>query len=134
MWALIAISVGIVAWGSSIGFEASDGQLVDVLLNWAYIMAGMALVIVIGLGIAVSAANDPKSLLKFGIGLVVVAVICAIAYALAPGAPAVGYVGAQPTGTELKRIDTILNLTYLIGAIAITAIVIGEIINAVRNK
>ena len=39
-----------------------------------------------------------------------------------------------PTAGELKLTDTILNLTYFTGALAILSIIVGEIIKAVRSK
>ncbi|MCI1639894.1 MAG: hypothetical protein LKI42_01295 [Bacteroidales bacterium] len=90
-------------------------------------------IVVIG-GIAITAANNPKALIKMGIGLIVVAAICVIAYATASGSQAVGLVGDQPGHFALKLSDTILNLTYFISAVAILAIVVGEIISSIRNK
>lgn len=134
MWALIIISVIIVVWGFAAGFTAGNYAPVSSLLNWAYVMIAATILIVVIGGLGIAAANNPKSLIKFGIGIVVVAVICAIAYATASGSPAVGYVGNQPSHAALKLTDTILNLTYLIGALAILGIAAGEIVTAVRNK
>ena len=39
-----------------------------------------------------------------------------------------------PTASELKLTDTILNLTYFTGALAIISIIVGEIVMAVRSK
>ena len=40
----------------------------------------------------------------------------------------------RPTAGELKLTDTVLNLTYILGAGAIVAIIAGEIISGILNK
>jgi hypothetical protein len=133
MVALIVISVGLLIWGSSIGWNAKDNLPVDVLLTWTYIMVGLAILAVIGVGLAIGLVNNPKSVIKLGIGLAVVAVICLVAYLIAPGAPALGML-QQPDAATLKLTDTILYLTYFAGILAILSIVAGEIRLAISNK
>ena len=133
MVALILISVAILIWGSSVGFESNGGKATDVLLNWAYIMVGLAVASWVVVGLIVSAANDPKSLIKIGGVLVGAALICAVVYFLSKGAPAVG-MAVQPEASTLKLTDTLLNLTYLFGAGALCAIVVGEIRMALNNR
>ena len=133
MVGLIAISVVLLVWGFLKGFESNGGQPVDVLLYWAYIMIGIAALAVIVVGLVISVKNNPKTLVKLGIGLVAVAVVCLVAYLLAPANPAFGREGLDSVGT-LKLTDTILNLTYIVGAAAIVAIVVGEIRLAIANK
>ena len=128
-WVLLLISVVIMVWGASVGFEANDGMAVDALLRWGYVLLIAAVV----LGIVLGALNNPKSLIKIGLGLVVVVVVATIAYAAASGSPLVGYIGEQPDHSTLKFTDTLLNLTYLLGGCAIAAIIVGEIIRSVRK-
>ena len=132
-WVLIVISVVILVWGASTGFESNSGVPVDVLLRWGYILLIAATALVLILGVVLSAINNPKSLTKMGLGLLVVAVIAFIAYATASGSPLVGYIGEQPDHSTLKLTDTLLNLTYLLGGCAIVSIIIGEIISTIRK-
>lgn len=132
-WALIIISVGILIWGTSVGFESNGGAAVDVLLRWGYVLAGAAVALVVLLGIAIGATNNPKSLIKLGLGLVVLAVAVFIVYSTAAGNPLVGYIGEQPDHNTLKLTDTLLDLTYICGGLAIAAIIFGEIRNAIRK-
>ena len=81
----------------------------------------------------IAAVNDPKSLLKLVVGIVVVAAVCGVAYLLAPASPAMGMLQQPSTGT-LKLTDTILNLTYLAGGLAILSIIFAEIWSAIRSK
>ena len=133
MIALIVISVVLLAWGFMVGFNYKDNLPVDVLLTWAYIMVGIAILAVIGVGLAIGLVNNPKGVVKLGIGLAAIAVICLVAYLIAPGAPALGML-QQPDAATLKLTDTILYLTYFAGILAIVAIIAGEIRLAISNK
>jgi len=134
MLVLILVSVALLVWGFMTGFEANGGKAVEVLLYWTYIMLGIALFSVIVVGLIVGAKNNPKSLIKIGIILLGVAALVLIAFVLAKGAPAVGYTGAPVTAGTLKLTDTVLNLTYIVGAAAIAAIIVGEVRMTIASK
>ena len=135
LWALLALSVAVLVWGSLTGFEANDGAATNVLLYWAYIVLGIALASVVCVGLYVTATTNPKGLIKIGVAILGAAVLFGLCYLLASGAPAVGYSGAkQPSATELKMTDTILNLAYLVGGAAILSIIVGEVLMTIRNK
>ena len=127
---LIVVSVVLIVLVFAAGWKEGN---VDSLLTWTYIMVGLALAAVIVVGLIIGAMNDPKSLVKLGIGLVVVAAVCFAAYLIAPGAPAMGML-QQPSEATLKLTDTILYLTYFAGIVAVLAIVVGEIRLAITNK
>lgn len=133
MLALIVISFVLLVIGFINGFETDGGKWTDVLLYWAYIMIGLTLVATIGVGLWIGIKNNPKMLVKLGIGLVAVVVVCLLAYLLAAGKPAMG-MQVQPDAATLKLTDTILNLTYFVGALAIIAIIVGEVRLAIVNK
>ena len=135
MLVLVIISVALLVWGFLAGFEANDGRAVEVLLYWAYAILALAILAVVVFGLIISVKNDPKSLVRLGIGLLVIAAICFIAYLLAPGKMPLQWNNAKmPTASELKLTDTILNLTYFTGALAIISIIVGEIVMAIRSK
>ena len=135
LWVLLILSVAVLVWGAMVGFEANDGKMTDVLLYWAYGMIGIALIGVICVGLYIAVRNNPKSLVKLGIIAVADAALVAVAYFLASGAPAMGYTAPKlPSDSELKLTDTVLNLTYILGAGAILSIIVGEIIMSVRGK
>ena len=136
MLVLILVSVGLLVWGSVVGFTTNDGQAVDVLFYWAYVMVGLAVASCVLVGLVLMAKNNPKSLIKVGIVLVVAAALAFVAYLLAPGNPAVGRENISPADTlaTLKLTDTVLNLTYFAGAAAVVAIIIGEIRLAIINR
>ena len=134
MLVLLIISVALLVWGFIVGFETKDAQAVNVLLYWAYAMIALALIACLVVGLIISIKNNPKSLVKILIGIVAVAAICLVAYLISPGNPAVGLTIDQPSAGTLKLTDTILNLTYFTGALAIVAIVVGEVVMSIRNK
>lgn len=131
MWVLILISVVIVVLGFT--NEWTSGN-VDMIMNYTYLMVGLALFAVIVVGILVSAMNDPKSLLRL-LGVVAgIAVVVGGVYAISSGAPAIGITIDQPSASTLKLTDTVLNLTYIAAGLAIVSIVFGEIYGAIRNR
>ena len=135
MVVLILISVAILVWGFSAGFANGSEALpaTNVLLTWAAIMIGIALFCWIVIGLIISVKNDPKSIVKMGIVLVGIAVVCLLAYLLAKGDPVPG-AAVTATAGDLKLTDTILNLTLIAGVGAIVTIIVGEIRLALSNK
>ena len=135
LWVLLILSICVLVWGFFTGFEANDGAATNVLLYWAYIVLGIAILAVVCLGLYITATTNPKGLIKIGIAVAGAAVLFGICYLLASGAPAVGYSGAvPPTASELKMTDTILNMAYIVGGLAILSIIAGEILMTIRNK
>ena len=138
LWVLLILSVAVLLWGTIKGYPATvaaDNGTVDPLLYWAYIVLGIALVSVICVGLYVTATTNPKGLIKIGVAVVAAAVLFGVCYLVASGAPAVGYSGAKlPSASELKMTDTILNLAYLVGGVAILSIIFGEVWMTIRNK
>lgn len=137
MWLLFAVSVGILVWGMVKGYPTSaaegDNGTVNALIYWCYAMIGIATFCAVVFGVAVSVANNPKSLIKIFIGLVAAAAVCGVAYVLAPASPAIGML-EQPTAGTLKFTDTVLYIVAFAGILSVAAIIFGEIWGAVRNK
>jgi len=135
-WILVALFiVGIVfsVYGFIVGFESNGNAPVDNILYCTYAFAGLALLAVVFGVLVIGGINNPKSLLKILLGLVVIAAVVAVAYVLAPGTPAVGYLGEPVTDGILKLTDTVLNLTYIVFGASILALVVGWIVGAVRK-
>ena len=135
-WVLVGLFVvgAIISFfGFFTGFELNGNVPVDVLLYCAYAYALITILAVVFGVVVIGGMNNPKSLLKLGIGLVAIAVIVAGAYLLAPGTPAVGYLGEPVSDGALKLTDTVLNLTYLLMGASLVALVAGWIIGATRK-
>ena len=134
---LIVISVALLVWGFVKGFPATvadDNGTVDPLLFWTYIMLGLALVAILIVGLFIAIKNNPKVLVRYGLILLGIAALCLICYLLAKGNPAIGLTTDQPDFMTLKLTDSVLNLTYIVGAASILAIIVGEVVMAIRNK
>ena len=135
-WVLVALFiVGIVfsVYGFIVGFDTNGNAPVDNILYCAYAFAAIALLAVVLGVVVIGGINNPKSLLKLVLGLVVIGAIVAVAYVLAPGTPAVGYLGDPVSDGTLKLTDTVLNLTYFTFGLSILALVVGWVVGAVRK-
>ena len=135
-WVLVALFiVGIVFsfYGFAVGFESNGNAPVDNILYCAYAFAAVAIAAVLFGVLVIGGINNPKSLLKLLLGVVAIAAVVAVAYVLAPGTPAVGYLGTPVSDGTLKLTDTILNLTYLLFGGAVLALVVGWVVGATRK-
>ncbi|MBR1955728.1 MAG: hypothetical protein IKA13_00250 [Bacteroidales bacterium] len=135
-WLLaILFVVGIVFsfYGFAVGFETNGNAPVDNMLYCAYAFAAIAILAVLLGVVVIGGINNPKSLLKLVLGLVVIAGVIAVAYVLAPGTPAVGYIGPEVPAGTLKLTDTLLNLTYLLFGASLLSLVIGWVVGATRK-
>ena len=135
-WILVALFVvGIVfsVYGFLVGFETNGSAPVDNLLYCTYAFAGIALLAVVFGVLVIGGLNNPKSLVKILLGLVAIAAIVTVAFVLAPGTPAVGYLGEPVSEQTLKLTDTVLNLTYFTFGASILALVAGWIVCATRK-
>ena len=135
-WLLLALFiVGAVFsfYGFAVGFESNADAPVDNMLYCAYIYAGIAILAVVTGVVVIGGINNPKTLLKLLAGIVVIAAIIAVAYVLAPGPPAVGYLGEPVSDMTLKLTDTMLNLTYLLCGGAVVALFVGAVVSAIRK-
>jgi hypothetical protein len=135
-WILaVLFVVGIVFsfYGFLVGFESNGNAPVDNMLYCAYAFALITVAAVVFGVVVIGGINNPKSLLKLLAGLVAIVAVVAVAYVLAPGTPAVGYLGDPVSDGTLKLTDTMLNLTYFLFGGALLALVAGWIIGAIRK-
>ncbi len=135
-WVLVAlfvIGVAMSLYGFIVGFDSNGNAPVDTILYCAYAFAAIALAAVLFGVIVIGGLNNPKSLLWLLVGIVVLAAVVGVAYVLAPGTPAVGYLGEPVSDGTLKLTDTILNLTYFTFGLAIVSLVVGWIVSATRK-
>ena len=130
---LFAVGVVFSFYGFLVGFESNGNAPVDNMLYCAYAFAAVAILAVLFGVVVIGGMNNPKSLLKLGLGIVAIAAVVAVAYVLAPGTPAVGYLGDPVSDGTLKLVDTVLNLTYFLFGAAILSLVVGWIVGATRK-
>ncbi|MBR5104568.1 MAG: hypothetical protein IKV05_07795 [Bacteroidales bacterium] len=135
-WILaVLFVVGIVFsfYGFIVGFESNGNAPVDNMLYCAYAFALITIAAVVFGVVVIGGINNPKSLLKLLAGLLAIVAVVAVAYVLAPGTPAVGYLGDPVSDSTLKLTDTMLNLTYFLFGGALLALVAGWVIGAIRK-
>lgn len=129
--ALLILGFAIGIWGYAAGFNDAS---VNTILRLSYVMVIAGIVLIVLLGLVLGAINNPKSLIKSGLVVLGAAVLVAIAFLTAKGAPAQGFVGQQPEFTTLRNTDAILTITYVVFFASIAAIILGMIVNAIRSK
>ena len=130
---LFAVGVVFSFYGFAVGFESNNNAPVDNILYGAYGFAALTIAAVFFGVVVIGGINNPMSLVKLLLGLVVIAAIVAGAYFLAPGTPAVGYLGEPVSDATLKLTDTILNLTYLLCGGSILALIAGTLITTFKK-
>lgn len=130
MIVLLLVSILITAFAWWKGFNDLS---VNILFYWTYAMVAVAIFSIVFIAGWVGVKNDKKFLVKVLSVVGGTALVCAVVYFLSPGSPAIG-IAQQPSQSTLKLTDTILNLTYLISAVAILSIVVGTIVEGIRNK
>ena len=113
---------------------AKGNSSVNTIMGGIYGMMGLALLSLFIIIFIVSSINNPMSLVKLVIGLVVLCVIIGGAYMLAPGTELVEFHGdVAPTAGDLKLTDTVLYLAYLAFGATLVALVTSWIVGAVRK-
>lgn len=128
-WALMIVGIVLTAL---VFVQNGSETSVNNLIYWTYAMVVLALVSIL-YNIVRDSVINPKNIVKIGIVLVGTIVIIGAAYFLAPGTPAVGYVGAPVSDTTLRLTDTVLNLTYFSVAAAVVTVIVGVVIDAVKK-
>ena len=114
-------------------FLNTDG-MTDTYLVYAYILFGVAVTLAIVLPL-LNVINNPKSLKKILLSLVVVVVVVGLAYMLASGNPLTNVsIDPEPSAATLKVTDTGLIITYFLFGAAVLAIFAGALVNMVKNR
>jgi hypothetical protein len=131
--ALFIVGAALSFYGFAVGFETNNNAPVDNMLYCAYAFVAIALAAVLIGVVVIGGINNPKSLLWLTLGLIVIAAVIGGAYFLAPGTPAVGYLGEPVSDMTLKLTDTMLNLTYLLCGGAVLSLIVGAIITAFKK-
>lgn len=106
-------------------------EIVDIMLYGAYL-----LVIVAALGAIVlpliNALNNPKSLLKSVLGVVIIGVVYLIGWGVSGDEVTAKYIEFDITSTSSQVIGGVLITTYLLMGIALISIVYSEIAKIIR--
>lgn len=133
-YGLLAASVIIViAFLASSNFTVEEYPMVDTILNWTYFMLVLAGVSAVALPM-MNILKNPKAMLRSLIGFGVVAVVVLVCYLMADTTPVVTVakdVFDNPVALLLS--DTGLYATYFAFAVAVVAIVGGELFKVFKR-
>ena len=108
---------------------------VNVILYSTYAMMGLVLIALCVIIFIINGMNNPMSLVKILVALVVIGGLIAAAYAIAPGdmIQSETLTPDQITEGDLKMTDTVLYLAYLLFGATIAALITSWIVGAVRK-
>ncbi len=110
---------------------AKQGPATDVGLQTAYVLLILAIV-GIAVGFVINAISNPVSVLRSGIGVVVILVIWGIAYGISTNEVTKVYQEFNVDAGLSQMIGSVLTLTGTLGLLAILGIVITEVMSAVK--
>jgi len=137
LWGLMGVSlvlVGIFFFGGFVagteGTASAEPVVTEVILRWAYILLIITLVIAVAFQLYFLVLN-PKALKSTGIILAVAAVLVFISYLLADDTVMnlIQYSGPDNVPGTLQFVGTSLIFTYILGVLAIVAILYSAIAN-----
>lgn len=129
MFVITVVLLGLFMFGGNVPNQLYTTPVyTSSLLNWAYILCGIAILAALVFPIA-RLFTRPKQAMKSFIGLAVVVVLVLIAYAIADGTPMkiIGYNGPDNVPSMLILSDTIIYTMYFLFAGAVLAILGTEI-------
>jgi hypothetical protein len=137
LWGFMAISlvlVGIFFFGGFVegteGTNAAEPIITEAILKWAYVLIFVTVAIVLAFQVMFMASNL-KALKRAGIILAIAAVLIFISYQLADDTVLnlIQYTGPDNVPGTLKTVGTTLIFTYILGVLAIVAILYSSIAN-----
>ncbi len=130
---LMIISACLVIGGYTDKDPLGDGSICDMAILWSITLAGLG-IIAAAASSAISAASDPKSLLKLCIAIVAAVVVCGIFWSLGDETPLqlIGYEGDENQGWWLRVSDKGLFAIYLALALGIISIIASEVYNLIK--
>lgn len=104
---------------------------VGVMLIWAYIIVAIAVVVTI-LFPVLNLFTNPKGAVRSLLGLALLVVLIGVSYALSSDAPIITPADTFDNPLTLKITDTQLYTAYVMLAVAVLAVIGGEIRNALK--
>lgn len=134
MFVITAVLLGMFIFGGNVPDQIYTTPIYTAsLLNWAYTLFIIAIIAAVIFPI-VRLFTRPKQAMKSFIGLIVLAAVILIAYAMADGTPMniVGYTGPDNVPSRLIFSDTIIYTMYIMFGAAIIAIIATELLRKVR--
>ena len=133
VWVLFAISIILtVLYVLNIKGDSLDAWTYT-YLNWAYVMVGLSVLLIILLPILTFRQRKVK-VKSWLLILAIAVVLVGGSYLLAPGTPVTMATGVVKEGTVVKITDTALYMTYILIAFSAIAIIGGSVYNALKKN
>ncbi len=108
-----------------------DSGIIEFFLYFTYLLIGVAVVSAVVLPL-ISAAGNPKSLMRSGMGIIGLIVLFFIGYALSSGDLLPTAVESGVTSSGQKMIGGLIILTYILTVIAILGIAFSGLFKAFK--
>ncbi|MFC2098623.1 hypothetical protein ACFLSP_02645 [Bacteroidota bacterium] len=137
LWALMAISlvlVGIFFFGGFVegteGLANAEPLITETILRWSYVLLIITIIILVGFQLVFMLSNLAM-LKRMGIILAIAAVLIFLSYQLADDTVMnlIQYTGPDNVPGTLQLVGTSLIFTYILGVLAIVAILYSAIAN-----
>jgi hypothetical protein len=137
LWGLMGISlvlIGIFFFGGFVegteGTSIAEPLITETILKWAYVLLIITAIILIGFQLVFMLTNL-KALKRMGIILAVVAALIFASYQLADDTVLnlIQYTGPDNVPGTLQTVGTAIIFTYILGVLAIVAIIYSAIAN-----
>jgi hypothetical protein len=137
LWAFMAVSlvlVGIFFFGGFVegtaGTSAAEPVITETILKWAYVLLGITAAVAVVFQLIFMATNL-KSLKRMGIILLIAAILIFVSYQLADDTVLnlIMYTGPDNVPGTLQTVGTAIIFTYILGVLAIVAILYSSIAN-----
>lgn len=114
-------------------FNTSNMNMIGFFLTWGYVLLAIAVIAAVGLPLIYMIQN-PKMLKKTAMYVGIIAAIAIISYLLASEKPIAVATDVQPSPSTLKWTDTGIIAMYFFLVGAILTILVGGVVNMVRNR
>ena len=134
MFVITLVVLGLFMFGGELPNQAYPTPVyTSALLNWAYVLCGIAIVVSTAFPI-VRLFTRPKQAVKSLVGLVGVAIVIIAAYSMADGTPMElkGYNGPDNVPSMLLLSDTIIYTMYFLLIGAVLAIFASDIYRRIK--
>ncbi len=128
---LLSVLAILIMYSNYSSDTAKQGPATDIGLQTSYILLILAIVGII-VGFVINAISNPTSVLRSGIGVVVILIVWGISYSISTNEVTKTYQEFNVDAGLSQMIGSVLTLTGTLGLLAILGIIITEVMSAVK--
>lgn len=135
LWIVLAFTLvyAIIYYSQDLDNDTLMEPYVNFFIQVAYVLAAIALVVVLILPL-IKTFQNKGGLKKMGFTLLLVVVLCGVAYALGSPDPVEANIKELPSDTTMKLTDAGILLAYFLFIVAIVVILWGSIRNIISKR